>query len=373
MADVRKSETTTRIPFLEHYPDNSSALQRIVVDRSPFRIGRSPEANFIIYSKQVSKEHAEITCQSGEFRIRDLQSKNGTYVNGQRVTEATLSSGDILHFAHKEFRFGCEVCKGSADSDIALTDPAESAVPPSLIRGAKHLQELFEQRAVRVVFQPIVDLDTRETLGYEALGRSIHPELPLNTSELFHLADQCKLAPELSRVMRMAAAKEAARLRLSTRIFLNLHPSEKLNDDHLIDSLREIAGILRSDQHIVVEVHEDVVTDLETMRWFRDRLKQMGIGLAYDHFGSGQARLAELAEVPPDYIKLHTMLIRGIDLAQARRDLIQALNGVITDLGIELIAEGIERYEEEQVCRSLGCRYGQGFLFGRPQASPVIG
>jgi EAL domain-containing protein (putative c-di-GMP-specific phosphodiesterase class I) len=375
MEHPRKGEAADPVAYLEHYPENGGAPQRIPLDRCPFRIGRSAEADYIIYSSQVSKVHAEITSAGGEYRLRDLQSTNGTFVNGRRVTDALLTSGDIVHFAHKEFRFGHQGTKPTSDFEISITDPAESRLPPSLIRGAQHLQELLAKRLVRIVFQPIIDLDTRATLGYEALGRNTHPELAelaLNPSELFHLADQCRLAHELSRVLRLVAAKEAYRVRSGCKIFLNLHRSEKLNE-RLIASLREVQSILRSDQQMVIEVHEDMVADLQTMRGFRDRLKELNIGLAYDDFGAGQARLAELAEVPPDFIKLHMMLIRGIDLAQARRELVQALNGVITDLGVQLIAEGIERPEEEEVCRSLGCRYGQGYLFGRPQQTPLVG
>jgi EAL domain-containing protein (putative c-di-GMP-specific phosphodiesterase class I) len=93
----------------------------------------------------------------------------------------------------------------------------------------------------------------------------------------------------------------------------------------------------------------------------------MEIGLAYDDFGAGQARLTELAEVPPDFIKLDRSLIRDIDRGIARQDVIKALNKVCADLEVESIAEGIETEAEAAICRGLGSRYGQGFLFGRPE------
>jgi EAL domain-containing protein (putative c-di-GMP-specific phosphodiesterase class I) len=359
------------LPYLERYPENASTPLRIPLDHSPFRIGRSAEADCIIYSTQVSKEHAEIVRVGAEYRIRDLGSTNGTFVNGQRITDSLLASGDIVHLAHKELRFGWDRTGINSEFEVSLTESVHSRLPGSFIRGAEHLRELLSQQSVRVVFQPIIHLDTGLTLGYEALCRSTHPQLGLNPSKLFHLAEQCKLAPELSGMLRLLAANEASRLGASSRVFMNLHPTEKL-DEPLVDSLCEVQRILRGDQPLVVEVHEDMVADLRTMRWFRDRLKQLDIGLAYDDFGAGQARLAELAEVPPEFIKLHMALIRGIELAHARQDLVQALNRVTRDLGVQLIAEGIERLEEEQVCRTLGCQYGQGYLFGRPQVIPPV-
>ncbi|HEV3446002.1 MAG TPA: EAL domain-containing protein, partial [Gemmataceae bacterium] len=82
--------------------------------------------------------------------------------------------------------------------------------------------------------------------------------------------------------------------------------------------------------------------------------------------------LEELAEASPDYVKLHMRLIRGIQESRTRQGLIQALNKLSHELGVKQIAEGIETPEEAKVCRSLGCRFGQGFLFGRPQAAALM-
>ena len=122
----------------------------------------------------------------------------------------------------------------------------------------------------------------------------------------------------------------------------------------------------------MLEVHEGVVVDVDTMRWLREQLNELEIGLAYDDFGAGQARLNELAEVPPDFIKLDRSLVRDIDRSIARQDMIQALNRLCEDLEVESIAAGIETEREAAVCRRLGCRFGQGFLFGRPQALPRV-
>jgi EAL domain-containing protein (putative c-di-GMP-specific phosphodiesterase class I) len=118
---------------------------------------------------------------------------------------------------------------------------------------------------------------------------------------------------------------------------------------------------------MVLEVHEEAVADSLSMHKLRDQLAALGIGLAYDDFGAGQARLQELVEVPPHFLKLHMSLIRGIDQDVTRQELIQALNPVITKLGVQVIAEGIETEQEAGVCLGLGCHLGQGFLFGRPQ------
>jgi EAL domain-containing protein (putative c-di-GMP-specific phosphodiesterase class I) len=371
MSDLSQSKIRSALVYLEHYPSPGEMPHRIVLDHLPFRIGRSMTAQYVIYSRQVSKEHAEIIREPKGYRIRDLGSTNGTFVNGQRTTDSPLSNGDIIHVAHKELRFALESAETSDDVGGCYTEPAVSQLPASVIRSSNHLREMLSSQSVRTVFQPIVRLDTLDVLGFEALGRGAHSELSTSPSDLFGLAARCRLASELSQLFRTVAVEEASRLPEGFSIFFNLHPSEMAGDT-LIASLREFKRSLREAQQVVLEVHEGVVVDVDTMRWLREQLNELEIGLAYDDFGAGQARLNELAEVPPDFIKLDRSLVRDIDRSVARQDMIQALNRLCEDLEVESIAEGIETEREAAVCRRLGCRFGQGFLFGRPQALPRV-
>jgi EAL domain-containing protein (putative c-di-GMP-specific phosphodiesterase class I) len=354
------------LPYLEHFPERGEAPHRILLDQLPFRIGRSMAAQYVIYSRQVSKEHTEIYRAGQEYRIRDLGSTNGTFVNGQRVGDGPLAGGDIIHVAHKEFRFGFEADEQPGEADRCFTEVAQAKVPASVIRGSMLLRELLNERSVRALFQPIVFLDSERVMGYEALGRGDHAELSPDPTELFDLASQCRLSGELSRVFRQAAAAEAHRLPCGPRIFFNVHPGEMVRDT-LCESLRRLKAALDGGQQIVLEVHEGAAADLATMGWLRQHLTELGMGLAYDDFGSGQSRLQELAEVPPDYVKLDRCLVHHIDQAGPRQELVQALCRCILDMGVQVIAEGIERPEEARFFRELGCPFGQGFLFGRPQ------
>ena len=151
-------------------------------------------------------------------------------------------------------------------------------------------------------------------------------------------------------------------------VFFNLHPAEMADLEEVTSELRRVAAGLDTDQDAVLEIHEGAVTDPKAMRIIRERLRELDIGLAYDDFGAGQSRLMELVEVPPDYLKLDMALVRDIDRSPKRQDLVRALVSFMCDLGIEVIAEGIERVEEAETCRQLGCSLGQGYLLGRPAA-----
>jgi EAL domain-containing protein (putative c-di-GMP-specific phosphodiesterase class I) len=89
--------------------------------------------------------------------------------------------------------------------------------------------------------------------------------------------------------------------------------------------------------------------------------------LAYDDFGAGQARLVELVEVPPDYLKFDLKLVHCIDHAtNERQRMLASLVQMVRELGIAALAEGVETSEEHEICRQMGFQYAQGFFFGRP-------
>jgi EAL domain-containing protein (putative c-di-GMP-specific phosphodiesterase class I) len=103
------------------------------------------------------------------------------------------------------------------------------------------------------------------------------------------------------------------------------------------------------------------------MRSLQAALQELNIGLAYDDFGAGQARLVELAEVPPDYLKFDICLIRDIHRATAdRQRMLKSLVDMVTDLGIAALAEGVETADEHEACQQLGFSLGQGFYYGKP-------
>jgi EAL domain-containing protein (putative c-di-GMP-specific phosphodiesterase class I) len=359
------AESHAAVAYLEHYPDSGEGAHRLLLEHFPFCIGRNAAAHYCIPSRHVSKDHAQIVRDGGQLRIRDLGSTNGTFVNGQRVQEATLRHGDIVHIGHKEFRFvqdheAAQVC------EIVLTDHASGPLPVSRIQNAEFLKELLRRESVRAVFQTIVDLRTHAVLGHEALGRGSHERLNPSPAFLFEVAAQCSLASDLSRAFRRVALRDAAHLPPGSLLFLNLHPAE-LRDGELWKQLEGLAGAVGVRQPVVLEFHEEAVADPAAMRRWRDRLHELGLRLAYDDFGAGQSRLTALADVPPDFVKLDRSLIRGLHQAQGRQELVRALTRVSTDLGIRLIAEGIETPEEAEVCLALGCHFAQGYFFGHPQ------
>ena len=359
------------IAWLERFPETGGPAERIPIGRSPFVIGRSEDAGYTVYSGKVSKEHAAITFDGADYVLRDLHSTNGTFVDGQPITEHRLKAGDIIHVAHLEFCFRSAALSstpGAPATDLVeRTQQLGGDRPQSLIRGREQLRELIEAEAVAIVFQPIVDLHTRAIVGCEALARGTFGGLTANPAELLHLAEQCDMAMDLSRLLARLAVTRTATVPAGVRVFINVHPCQ-LNDGRLEETLTDIRGWAGADSShpLVIEIPEASITDSHAMARNRALLDRFGMEFAYDDFGAGQARLMELTDVPPHYLKLDKTVIRGIETAGPRQEMLTGLFQVAARLGVRVIAEGVESEESALICRKLGCDLGQGYFFGRP-------
>ncbi len=328
----------------------------------PFRVGRRPALDLTLHAQSVSTEHAEFYVERNTLRIRDLGSRNGTFVNRSRVSDAPVRDGDLVHFADVPFQV------------VASAPPARPATAvfeglprtdPLLDHAAK-VQDLLRRGAVRILFQPIVELSTRRTVGYEALGRGDHPGLGESPGELFQAAAALGLEVDLSRLFRRKVVETVAGRPHFSSVCVNTHPAE-LSRPGLIESLYELP-VGAPHVQFTVEVHEAAIVDVAGMVALKSALRERGLKLAYDDFGSGQARLLELGEAPPELLKFDIRFIRGVhDAPVSKRRLLRSLVGIVRDLGAEPVAEGIESAEEAAACIDVGFTRAQGYLFGRPR------
>lgn len=366
---MNSSSDQIRAAYFQKFPEAGGPAERVPVWKVPFTFGRSETADHTVYSGKVSKEHARLEVIDGRYVIRDLESTNGTFVNGHRVLVHTLEDGDVVHLAQIEFRFRYAPPVPDAQSETErLTEVTQLLVSDQrhgIVRGTELLRELIETCAVDILFQPIVDLASRSPIAYEALARGTHSELSTNPSTLLALADRCGLVVELSRMLARRAVASSTRLPYGTHVFVNVHPQE-LSQPDLVESLTDLAKLMSPGHQVVLEIAEASVTDVSAMGRNREVFNQLGLQFAYDDFGAGQARLIELTDIPPDYLKFDKGMIEGIEAAAPRQEMVGALLRVVRRLGVRVIAEGVETELVAGICQRLGCDLGQGYLFGRP-------
>jgi EAL domain-containing protein (putative c-di-GMP-specific phosphodiesterase class I) len=333
-------------------------VRSIAVSSSPFLVGRHGHASLTIPSGTVSGVHAELRIEDGDLIVKDLGSTNGTFVNGARLEgECPVRSGDLLQFAEVVFRVGLD--RGHVDARTIAGDSSDRAL--ALIQ----FDKLMSEKAVLPHFQPIVDYKTLACTGYEILGRS--RLFGLTTPHaMFSAAAVLNMESELSRLMRTEGMYCAASLPGDPLLFANTHPTELTEQGVLEFSLRELRE-LAPQARIVLEIHEAAVTCVRQMCEMRTLLSELNMGLAYDDFGAGQARIVELGEAPPDYLKFDIELIRDIDHASPERQrMLASLVNIVHDLGIASLAEGVETEAEHETCRQMGFNYAQGYYYGKP-------
>ena len=242
---------------------------------------------------------------------------------------------------------------------------APTELPEQFVQCTEEFEQLLRDRRVVPVYQPIVTTATGVVFGYELLGRGGHPDLPVEPLKLFNIAERLGKDAELSQVFRETGIHAARNLPSGIELFFNEHPSELNRPD--IGAALERVRSLAPHLSMVLEVNEKTVTDLRAIRELKSALDDLGIGLAYDDFGAGQARLLELIEVPPDYLKFDAFLIRNLHRRSKRfQRALQALIQMSSDLGVVPLAEGVETQQEATACEALGFQAIQGFFFGRP-------
>lgn len=355
--------------FLEGYVDNRGTLRHIPLDTFPVLVGRQAGLTLAGASANMSRYHAELVERDGRLVVRDLGSKNGTFVNRERVTdEAIVEPGDVVHFADAEFRVGAGEHMRTDTSGYTATGVfASERLPEHFPTGAAELHHMLDEGAVDSVYQPIVSLETGARVGQECLSRGSWPSLPAGPSDLLRLAATVEREIELSELMRRRSLERAAAAGLSGPTFVNIHPAEVRHIDRLLAQLWELRKAC-PELVLVLELHESAVTDLAAIESLRRHLRLLGISLAYDDFGAGQARLMELASVPPRYLKFDISLVQDIDRApEQRRRMVGMLVRFARETGIVTLAEGVARAEEAEACTALGFDWAQGYYFGAPE------
>lgn len=220
-----------------------------------------------------------------------------------------------------------------------------------------------------IAYQPIVSWSRREIFGYEALLRSREASLP-HPGAILDAAERLDRLPELGRSIRKAASRPGEPLPDGATLFVNLHTQDLLDDD-LFDPEGELA---RMASRVVLEI-----TERASWHHIRDvqariaRLREMGYRVAVDDLGAGYAGLTSFAQLEPEVVKLDMSLVRDVHAQPTKHTLVRTMIAMCRELGMQVVAEGIETPEERDAIVEAGCDLMQGYLFAKPgPAFPAI-
>ena len=260
--------------------------------------------------------------------------------------------------------------KEAGRGTYCLFNPAMNTRQQERLLVEQELAGAIESRQFALVYQPICDGLSLEVLGFEALLRWRHPTRGLVQPDQFiPLAESSGLIVPLGRWALEAACAEAARWKRPATISVNLSPSQFRQPD----LPQRIAEILERTQlpagQLDLEVTEGVLLDesdvvLRTMK----ALKEQGVRISLDDFGTAYASLSYLRRFPFDRIKIDQSFIRGMCADDGTLAIVQAVILLGKRLNLSVVAEGVETEDELDMLRKLDCRLVQGFLIGRPMA-----
>ena len=214
-----------------------------------------------------------------------------------------------------------------------------------------------------VAYQPIVSWSAQHVFAHEALVRNKEPTLRA-PPDLFEAAERLGRLQELGRTIRDRVAQTADELPTGGLLFVNVHAME-LDDDMLFSAA---APLSRHAAKVVLEITERA--PIERIRDVGTRVAQLralGYRIAVDDLGAGYAGLASFAHLEPEVVKVDMSLIRGLDRSPMKQKLLSSIVALCHELGIQMIAEGIETEAERDTLVNLGGDLCQGYLFARPQ------
>jgi EAL domain-containing protein (putative c-di-GMP-specific phosphodiesterase class I)/ActR/RegA family two-component response regulator len=213
-----------------------------------------------------------------------------------------------------------------------------------------------------MAYQPIVSWSRQEVFGYEALLRSCEPSLP-HPCAILDAAERLGRLNDLGRTIRARAAEPAAAMPEGAMLFVNLHTQDLLDGE-----LFEPSGALaRIAEHVVLEITERAsLHNVRDVQSRISRLRAMGFRIAVDDLGAGYAGLTSFAQLEPEVVKLDMSLVRGVHAQPTKLTLVRTMVGMCRELGMQVVAEGIETPEERDAMVKLGCDLLQGYLFAEP-------
>ena len=218
-------------------------------------------------------------------------------------------------------------------------------------------------------YQPLVHIETGETISYEALVRWHHPERGIMMPDSFiPIAEDSGLIIQLGEWVLRSALHDAAQWPAHIRVSINLS-SAQIGSDNLINTVvSALAASGVSPERLEMEITESVLLKKSDENLaLLHRLRQVGVRISLDDFGTGYSSLNYLRTFPFDKIKIDRSFVKDVDQREDSRAIVRAVTDLARSLGMTTTAEGVERREQLQQLYVEGCTEAQGFLFSIPK------
>ena len=304
---------------------------------------------------QVEGKDADLKASLGIARAQTCQ-----------TSDELLRDADVAMYHAKARGKACAV----------LYENGMHAAVQDRIEMQADLRKAVDRGELMVVYQPIVELGTQQIIGAEALVRWNHPYRGMvSPMDFIPLAEETGIIVEIGEWVLKTAASDAAHWPVPpgqqpVTITVNLS-ARQMEDGNFIDVVtRTLESTALNPNRLVLELTESMLVGRNTdTLGLLHSIRGLGVRIAIDDFGTGYSSLGYLAQYPLDVLKIDRSFVQGMEKGPNGRALASAVVALGRSLKLKVVAEGIERAEQEWDLRNLGCDYGQGYLYSKPISS----
>lgn len=243
-----------------------------------------------------------------------------------------------------------------------------------LLKMENDLRRALDREEFRVYYQPIVSLDNGQLAGFEALIRWQHPERGfVNPADFIPLAEETGLIVPIGLWILKKACQQLCHWQWQSsanrQLFMSVNLSSKqVAQTDLVSQIRDILDQTHVEaKYLKLEITESAVMDnAEMAARLLKRLKALGVQLSIDDFGTGYSSLGYLHRFPVNTLKIDRSFIGRIGEAAENIEIVRTIVSLAENMGMDVVAEGVETLSQLSQLRKLNCQYGQGYLFSRP-------
>jgi len=284
------------------------------------------------------------------------------------------ADGNVLETVVKNADAAMFHAKREGRNNYQFYTPSMNAMAIQRLAMENALRKAIELNQLRVFYQPVVDIQTREVLGAEALLRWIHPEFGMvSPVEFIPLAEESGLIIEIGGwVLREACSQARAWHDAGHRLFsmsVNVS-SRQFKDGAFLSTVQSaLLGTGLSPHNLTLELTESLLLDVEAVTITLGRLRGLGVKIAIDDFGTGFSSLGYLKHFPLDALKIDQVFIRNLATSADDSAITDAIITLGHSLKLQVAAEGVETEQQLARLRQANCDTAQGFLFSEPVPS----
>ena len=332
------------------------------------------------FEPEKAQEQAEAICN----RLIDEVSEPLTI--GSNTMQVGASIGIAIHPEHCRDKtqlarladLALYVAKEQGKSRVVTFEPDMDAEAQIRNKLELDLRTAIEEQQFYLMYQPLISIESEALLGFEALIRWEHPEHGIvNPDSFIHLAEQLHLMDKLGEYVLREACTFAARWTRQTgqapSIAVNVSPDQLRSNEFpkLVRVVLQETGL--EPERLELEITEDVlVSDFNRIKVMLQEIRDLGVNIAVDDFGSGQTSLRYLNHLPITKLKIDRSFIRHLGSDEKAADITHSIVDLGRKLGVSVLAEGVEETEQLDMLRDWNCDQVQGYLFSKPVYAEAV-